>query len=113
MLNILLHAGAAAIWWRVLVRLRVPGAFVAAMVFLVHPVNVESVAWITERKNTLSMPLLGAALALYLDWDEGRGRRGMYWASVAVFVLALLAKPAPVGAGGRAAGASRGTGGGG
>src|SRR5688572_4232226 len=95
-LNILLHAGAAAMWWRVLVRLRVPGAFVAAMVFLVHPVNVESVAWITERKNTLSMPLLGVALALYLDSDEGRGRRGLYWGSVAVFALSLLAKPVPV-----------------
>jgi tetratricopeptide (TPR) repeat protein len=95
-LNVLLHAAAAAMLWRLLVRLRVPGAFVAACLFLVHPVNVESVAWITERKNTLSMPLMLAALALYLDADEGRGRRALYWGAVGVFLLALLAKPAVV-----------------
>lgn len=93
--NVLLHASTAAMLWRVLARLNVPGAFVAAMVFALHPVNVESVAWITERKNTLSMFLAATSVALYIDARERDGRL-MYWGAVVVFLLALLAKPAVV-----------------
>ena len=74
LVNILLHCLAALMVALMLRRLAIPGAFLAAAIFALHPVQVESVAWITEQKNTLSAVFyLGAALA-YLRFDEERHR---------------------------------------
>jgi protein O-mannosyl-transferase len=89
--NILLHAVCTLLLWRVLRRLQVPGAWFAAALFAVHPVHVESVAWICERKDVLSGALyLGAAWA-YLEFDSSR-RRLWYGLALALYVLSLLSK---------------------
>lgn len=91
LVNICLHALNALLLAVVMRRLALPGAWFAAFVFALHPVQVESVAWMTELKNTLSTPFyLGAALA-YLRFDDSR-RTGHWLLAIGLFVLALLSK---------------------
>jgi hypothetical protein len=91
LVNIVLHAFAAFLLAVILRQLAVPWPWMAAFVFALHPVHVESVAWMAELKNTLSGALLlGAALA-YLVSDQSRRNR-MYGLALCLFVLALLSK---------------------
>ncbi len=93
--NILLHAASAVFLWFVLRRLKVPGAWAGALLFGIHPVAVETVAWITERKNTLPMMFSMAAVICFLRADDN-GRRRDYALSVFLFLLALLSKTSVV-----------------
>src|SRR5262245_6604266 len=103
--NIAQHALAACLLWGVLRKLQIPGAFLAAAIFVVHPVNVESVAWITEQKNTLSILFYLGAAWCYLNFEESgepsprvssgtvtARRPGWYVAALGLFVLGLLTK---------------------
>ncbi|MEO7799331.1 MAG: hypothetical protein ABIY47_16575, partial [Opitutaceae bacterium] len=89
--NVLLHATSSCLFATLLRRLSVPGAWLAAFLFLLHPVAVESVAWISEQKNTLStVAYLLAALA-YLSFDRTR-RPAHYAIATLLFLVALGTK---------------------
>jgi protein O-mannosyl-transferase len=89
--NVVLHAAAAWLLFLVLRNLSFPAPRLGALLFAVHPVCVESVAWISEQKNTLSAALyLGSAL-LYFRFDETR-RRAFYSWALGLFILAVLTK---------------------
>src|SRR5262249_25944128 len=75
----------------ILKRLMIPGALLAAAIFAVHPVMVESVAWISEQKNTLSAVFYLSAMLVYLKFDELR-RPSMYSLALGLFVLGLMTK---------------------
>ncbi len=89
--NIALHAISAILVWRILMHLKAPGAMFAAAIFALHPVNVESVAWISQLKNVLSLLLALLSLLLYLYYEE-RGKRWRFLLSIGVFLLSALAK---------------------
>jgi Tfp pilus assembly protein PilF len=110
LVTLALHAGSAVLFALVLRRLldgdrEQPGAgvagapaqrlvgaeWLAALLFALHPVHVESVAWITEQKNTLSLAFYLASALAYLEFDRTRRTRPYGWA-LALFVLSLLCK---------------------
>ncbi len=103
LVNICLHTVCSVLFWQILKRLKVPGALLAGALFALHPVNVMSVAWMNEMKNTLSGSLALGAAWCYLRF-EGLGvytraaaqKRGWGWyaAALALFLLAMCAKTA-------------------
>ena len=98
-LNILLQATAGLLLWRVLALLKLPGAWFAAAVFALHPIQVETVAWVSERKNLLSGAFYLAAASFYLrfaGFSESDGppahRTRNYLIAFALFLCALMSK---------------------
>lgn len=89
--NILLHAANAVLIWVICRHLGFAWGFLAGLVFALHPMAVESVAWITERKNVLSTFFYLPALLSYLRFAKA-GRWIFYFGALACFVLALLSK---------------------
>jgi protein O-mannosyl-transferase len=92
--NLLLHVANALLVWRVLVRLKVPGAWLAGAIFALHPVHVESVAWITERKNVLMGFFFLLTLLAWIAFVDERTKRPwrFYGLALVLYVLALSAK---------------------
>jgi tetratricopeptide (TPR) repeat protein len=102
LVNAALHAANAVGVWLILRRLSIPGAWFAAALFGLHPVHVESVAWITERKNLLSASFYLLAMWQFLGWVEGVSAEGdrlrrsgslhSYTLGFCFFICALLSK---------------------
>ena len=92
--NLLLHVGNALLIWAVLARLKVPGSWLAAAIFALHPVQVESVAWITERKNVLMVFFFLLTLLAWIAFVDERTRRRwiFYYLALTLYALALSAK---------------------
>jgi len=94
--NIILHAINALLVWLLLRQLSIPGAWFAAAIFALHPVNVESVAWITERKNLLMAFFCLLSLLCWLEFanrsNKERNAWQFYGLSLALYILALFSK---------------------
>jgi protein O-mannosyl-transferase len=91
LVNVLLHSTSVVLLFLILRRLNIPGALLAAAIFAVHPVMVESVAWITEQKNTLSGVFYLSSMLAYLHYDDSR-KASQYFLAMALFLLGLLTK---------------------
>jgi len=102
LVNVLLHAANGVLLWRVLERLKIPAGWLAAALFVVHPVCVASAAWVSEQKNTLSLCFYLLSLLAYLSHETARGQgrtgqgAGWYVLSLGAFVLALFSKTTTV-----------------
>jgi Flp pilus assembly protein TadD len=106
--NLALQALSAFLLWRLLARLKIPGAWVAAALFAVHPVCVNSVARVAELKNTLALPFCLLSFWAYLHYEalalyppDGKREshyRPTVWLvlSLAAYVLSLLSKTTAV-----------------
>ena len=92
--NVSIHSANAIVFALVLKRLGFRWAWAAALIFALHPVHVESVAWISERKNVLSGLFFLASLLVFLKSEEeaDRGSTKLYILSFILFVLALFSK---------------------
>jgi len=89
--NVVLHVIAACLVVTLCQRLSIKGAWLAGAIFALHPINVESVAWISEQKNTLSLVFYLLAAFAYLQFDDTRRRRD-YAIATALFICALMTK---------------------
>jgi Tfp pilus assembly protein PilF len=93
--NVGLHFLSALLLWRLLAKLGLRLAWLGGLIFAVHPVMVESVVWIAELKNTLSLPLFLLAMGAWIDYEE-KGRRREYFLALGLFLAAMLCKPVMV-----------------
>jgi len=91
LLNVVLHIASALLVWRLLAKFGLRLAWLGGLLFAVHPIVVESVAWIAELKNTLSLPLFLLSMCAFIDYDAN-GHRNDYLAALGFFIAAMLCK---------------------
>ena len=89
--NVILHVIGALLVWRLLAKFGLRLAWLGGFIFAIHPAVVESVAWISEFKNTLSLPPFLLAMCAWIDFEE-HGRRRDYLLSLGLFLVAMLCK---------------------
>lgn len=93
--SILLHAVGSCLVWLLLRCMNLRWAWLAGLVFAIHPLCVVSVSWISEIKNTLSLPFFLLAAIFYVRFDD-TSRRKFYWAALIAFLAAMLSKSSVV-----------------
>jgi len=94
LVNVLFHGAGAIVLWRVLRSLQAPGAWLGAALWALHPVQVESVAWISEMKNTQSTMFFLLSILFFVRWLKGRGvddRKDGAWNYALTLLFAALA----------------------
>ena len=93
-INLVLHIANALILWSLLARLRVPGAWLAGAIFALHPVQVETVAWITERKNVLMGLFFLLTIRAWVEFvdKQTKHRWFFYVLALLLYALALFSK---------------------
>ena len=94
LVNVVLHAACAILFWQVLRILRIPGAWLGAALWALHPLQVESVAWITEMKNTQSCLFYLLTILFFVKWlkaCKAEGRPGAGWSYALTLLFAGLA----------------------
>jgi tetratricopeptide (TPR) repeat protein len=91
LLNIVLHILNALLVWRLLARFGLKYAWIGGLLFAVHPAQVDSVAWIVELKNTLSLPFFLLAMGFWIDYEDRHWPRD-YACALVFFVVAMLGK---------------------
>ena len=96
LLNLILHSASALLLWYILRRLEVRAAWLGTFLWALHPVTVESVAWVTELKNTQSCFFYLLSIAFFLKAYEQRPGNRLFALSLISFVLAITSKPATI-----------------
>jgi Flp pilus assembly protein TadD len=91
LVNVFLHILGACLVWRLLSKFNLKYAWLGGLLFALHPANVESVAWMAELKNTLSLPPFLLAMCAWIDYDA-RGERRDYFKAWLLFLVAMLCK---------------------
>lgn len=89
--NVILHIISALLVWNLLSKFGLKLAWLGGLLFAVHPIQVESVAWMAELKNTLSLPPLLLAMCFYIDYDTYKKPKD-YFLSLGLFLTAMLCK---------------------
>jgi tetratricopeptide (TPR) repeat protein len=89
--NLLIHCVSALLLLRILRKLEIPGAWLAALIFALHPIQTETVVWISELKNVLSGLFFFGSILTYLRFNESR-HLSYYCLSLALFVAGLMSK---------------------
>jgi len=89
--NVILHLLNALLVWRLLAKLGLRLAWLGGLIFAIHPVVVESVAWVAELKNTLSLPFFLLAMCSFIDYDESENPKN-YFLALGLFLVAMLCK---------------------
>ena len=96
LVTLALHMACALLLWRVLLALEIPGAWLGAALWALHPVQVETVAWITEMKNTQSTAFYLLAILFYIRWLKNRTHETSYALTLLCATLAMASKSSTI-----------------